>query len=250
MSGAITSPLSFPPANHTIKSRLWQSVTLVTICHMRAHVAYYRVSTQRQGRSGLGLDAQREAVTSYLAGNAGELIAEYTEIETGKRSDRPELASAIAQCRRTGARLVIAKLDRLARNVAFVSALMESGSDFVAADMPQANRLTIHIMAAFAEHEREAISQRTKEALAVVKRNGKQLGNPRPAESLAKGRSRIADDLAEHRAKVRPLVERLRNSGATYRAIAGELEKLEIPTARGKSWDPSTVRRLMLSDTA
>lgn len=224
---------------------LWQSVTLVTIRHMRAHVAYYRVSTQRQGRSGLGLDAQRQAVAGFLADTGGELIAEYTEIESGKRADRPELSRAIEQCRREGSRLVIAKLDRLARNVAFVSTLMESGIDFVAADMPSANRLTIHIMAAVAEYEREITSQRTKDALAAAKRNGKRLGNPRPADSLARGRITIAGELGEHRERVRPLVERLRNSGSTYRSIAGELERLGIPTARGKSWDPSTVRRVL-----
>lgn len=224
---------------------LWQSETLVTMCHMRKHIAYYRVSTQRQGRSGLGLDAQREAVAGFLP-DVGDLIAEYTEIETGRKSDRPELQSAIEQCRRENARLVIAKLDRLARNVAFVATLMESGIDFVAADMPEANPLTIHIMAAVAEHERKAISQRTKEALAAAKRRGAKLGNPRPADSLARGRSTRSAEHAAHRERVRPLIERLRNSGATYRAIAGELERLGIPTARGRRWDPSTVRRVLV----
>ena len=121
-------------------------------------VAYYRVSTDRQGRSGLGLEAQREAVQSYLDGGSWTLADEVTEVESGKRNDRPELDRALGLCRLYGATLVVAKLDRLARNVAFISKLMESGVDFVAVDFPQANRLTIHILAAVAEHEREMIS--------------------------------------------------------------------------------------------
>ncbi len=140
------------------------------------HVAYYRVSTDRQGKSGLGLDAQRAAVAAYLAGR-GEKIAEFTEIESGKRNDRPQLAAALMLCRQQKARLIIAKLDRLARNVHFISGLMESGVDFVAVDMPEANRLTLHILAAVAEHEREMISQRTKAAREQAKARGTRLGN-------------------------------------------------------------------------
>ncbi len=121
-------------------------------------VAYYRVSTDRQGRSGLGLEAQREAVIRHLAGQAGTLRAEFTEIESGKRKDRPQLAAAIAAAKKSKATLIIAKLDRLARNVYFISGLMESRVDFVAADNPHANRLMVHMLAAFAEHEREQIS--------------------------------------------------------------------------------------------
>jgi Resolvase, N terminal domain len=139
-------------------------------------VAYYRVSTERQGRSGLGLEAQQEAVRSYLNGGRWRLDAEVIEIESGKRSDRPKLAEALRLCRLHGAKLIIARLDRLARNVAFVSALMESGVDFVAVDFPQANRLTVHILAAVAEHEAKAISERTKAALAAAKARGKKLG--------------------------------------------------------------------------
>src|SRR3954454_18915621 len=141
-------------------------------------VAYYRVSTQKQGASGLGLDAQRKAVADYLDGGRWSLVAEFTEVESGKRNDRPELAKALATCRRTGATLIIAKLDRLARNVAFVSNLMEAGVEFVAVDFPTANRLTIHILAAVAEHEREMISARTKDALVAAKARGTRLGNP------------------------------------------------------------------------
>ena len=129
-------------------------------------VAYYRVSTDRQGRSGLGLEAQQRAVSEYLHGGPWELVGEYTEVESGKRSDRPELAAALAACKKRKATLIIAKLDRLARNVHVISGLLESAVEFVAVDFPQANRLTIHILAAVAEHERDMISQRTKAALA------------------------------------------------------------------------------------
>src|SRR3954470_16957622 len=139
-------------------------------------VAYYRVSTDRQGRSGLGLEAQREAVRCYLNGGNWVLADTVTEVESGKRNDRPELDRALGLCRLYGAPLVVAKLDRLARNVAFISKLMESGVEFVAADFPQANRLTIHILAAVAEHEAEMVSKRTKAALAAAKARGQRLG--------------------------------------------------------------------------
>jgi DNA invertase Pin-like site-specific DNA recombinase len=129
-----------------------------------SYVAYYRVSTQRQGRSGLGLEAQQDAVRNHLNGGDWRIVGEFTEVESGKRKDRPKLAAALAACRVHGAKLVIAKLDRLARNVAFVSALMEAGVEFEAVDFPQANRLTIHILAAVAEHEAKVISERTKAA--------------------------------------------------------------------------------------
>jgi DNA invertase Pin-like site-specific DNA recombinase len=149
-------------------------------------VAYYRVSTDRQGRSGLGLDAQREAVFRHLAGHAGQLVAEFCEIESGSRSDRPQLAAAIAAAKKARATLIIAKLDRLARNVHFISGLMESGVDFVAADNPHANKLMVHMLAAFAEHEREQISQRTKDALAAAKLRGIRLGR-NAAEPIGTG---------------------------------------------------------------
>src|SRR5215813_5790846 len=140
-------------------------------------IAYYRVSTDKQGRSGLGLEAQRKAVTDYLDGGSWELIGEYTEVESGKRSDRPELAKAIAFAKKHRARLVIAKLDRLSRNVAFISALMERKVDFIAVDNPHATKFNLHILAAVAEFERDAISKRTREALAAAKAKGKILGN-------------------------------------------------------------------------
>src|SRR5271170_1318580 len=142
-------------------------------------VSYLRVSTVRQGISGLGLEAQRESVASYLKGGHWSLVREVVEIESGKRNDRPAIAEALRLCRLHGATLVIAKLDRLARNVHFVSSLMESGVEFVAVDFPQANRLTIHILAAVAEHEAKAISERTKAALAAAKARGVKLGGQR-----------------------------------------------------------------------
>src|SRR3954469_11857326 len=144
--------------------------------HQRKFVAYYRVSTEKQGRSGLGLEAQQEAVRSYLNGGGWHLMAEVVEVESGKKNDRPRLAEALRLCRLHGAILIIAKLDRLARNVAFISNLMESGVEFTAVDFPQANRLTVHILAAVAEHEREMISRRTKDALAAAKARGTKLG--------------------------------------------------------------------------
>src|SRR5277367_4199142 len=142
-------------------------------------VAYYRVSTAKQGASGLGLEAQQESVRSYLNGGRWKMVDEVTEIESGKRNDRPALASALSLCRIHKATLIIAKLDRLARNVHFISGLMESKVDFVAVDFPQANKLTVHILAAVAEHEALMISQRTKAALGAAKARGVVLGGNR-----------------------------------------------------------------------
>src|SRR5215218_3176352 len=155
----------------------------------RRFVAYYRVSTDRQGKSGLGLEAQQKAVLDYLDGGKWELVETFTEVESGKRADRPELAKALEACRRHKATLVIAKLDRLSRNLAFIATLMDSSRDFVAVDNPHATRLTLHILAAVAEHEREMISARTKAALQAAKARGKRLGNPRLAAASAIGRA-------------------------------------------------------------
>ena len=157
---------------------------------MQSAIGYLRVSTQQQGHSGLGLEAQREAVQSYLNGGSWTLAAEVTEVESGKRNDRPELDRALGLCRLYGATLVVAKLDRLARNVAFISKLMESGVDFVAVDFPQANRLTVHILAAVAEHEAAMISQRTRAALAAAKARGVKLGTPANLHNQLGGRAK------------------------------------------------------------
>src|SRR6476646_2067188 len=156
-------------------------------------ISYLRVSTDKQGVRGYGIAAQRTAVKDYLDGGRWQLLGEFVEVESGKRKDRPQLAKAIAACKRYKARLIIAKLDRLARNVHLISGLMESRVDFVCCDMPDANRLTIHILAAVAEHEREMIVQRTKDGLATAKRRGVALGNP----ALAVANRAAARDRAE-----------------------------------------------------
>src|SRR6476619_7200292 len=150
--------------------------------HQGKFVAYFRVSTDRQGKSGLGLEAQRKSVLDYLDGGRWWLVAEFTEIENGKRNDRPELEKALAACKKQKAKLVIAKLDRLSRNLAFIATLMDSGVEFVAVDNPHANKLTIHILAAVAQHEREMIAQRTKDALQAAKARGVALSNPKLAD--------------------------------------------------------------------
>jgi DNA invertase Pin-like site-specific DNA recombinase len=205
--------------------------------HRGKFVAYYRVSTDRQGRSGLGLDAQRRAVTDYLNGGSWELIGEFTEIESGKHSDRTELVKALAKCRKRRARLVIAKLDRLSRNLAFIATLMESGVEFVAVDNPTANKLTIHILAAVAQHEREMISERTKAALAAAKARGKRLGTPDPrgaVKRMVKARKASADRFAAH---VLPIIRAVQAMGFTSNAaIAAELNARKVPTARRREW--------------
>jgi DNA invertase Pin-like site-specific DNA recombinase len=222
----------------------------MTQAHTGKFVAYYRVSTQRQGRSGLGLEAQQTAVRDYLNGGDWRLVAELTEVESGKRSDRPKLAEALKLCRLHGATLIVAKLDRLARNVAFLSNLMESGVEFHAVDFPQANRLTVHILAAVAEHEGKMISERTRNALAAAKKRGVQLGGYRgttiskamrkaSAEAIAK----LADDRA---ADLAPTIAELQAAGATsLRAIAAGLNERGIPTARGGSWTATQVMRVL-----
>jgi DNA invertase Pin-like site-specific DNA recombinase len=150
--------------------------------HRGKFVAYIRVGTDKQGRSGLGLEAQLKAVHDYLNGGTWSLVGEFTEIESGKRNERPELVKALAACKRNKAKLVIAKLDRLSRNLAFIATLMDSGVEFVAVDNPHANKLTIHILAAVAQHEREMIAQRTKDALQAAKARGVALSNPKLAD--------------------------------------------------------------------
>jgi DNA invertase Pin-like site-specific DNA recombinase len=218
--------------------------------HTGKFVAYYRVSTQRQGRSGLGLEAQQAAVRDYLNGGDWRLVGELTEVESGKRSDRPKLAEALKLCRLHSATLIIAKLDRLARNVAFISNLMEAGVEFHAVDFPQANRLTVHILAAVAEHEAKVISERTKAALAAAKRRGVKLGGYRgttvtramrkaAAEAVAKRTDARAADLA-------PTIAELQAAGATsLRAIAAGLNERGIPAARGGEWTAVQVQRVL-----
>lgn len=222
-------------------------------------VAYYRVSTKQQGKSGLGLEGQQAAVSDYVTRDGGKLLAEYTEVETGKSKDRPELLKAVAHAKRAKAVLVVAKLDRLARNVAFTSALMESGVDFVACDNPHANKFTIHILAAVAEHEAEQISLRTKAALQAAKRRGVKLGSARPGhwdgrerqrqdgltkacQAAAKAHSEAFD--AEY-GDLYPMVKRLRAAGRSLQAIADELNEQGHTTRRGKPWRRVQVMRVL-----
>ncbi|MCF8032860.1 MAG: recombinase family protein [Desulfarculaceae bacterium] len=209
-------------------------------------IAYYRVSTARQGRSGLGLEAQRRAVADYLGSNGWELVKEFKEVESGKRADRPQLDAALRACKKHKAKLVIAKLDRLARNVAFIAKLMESGVDFVAADLPQANKLTIHIMAAMAEYERDMISARTKAALAAVKRRGVKLGGPRIREVSERGRQAQVDRADAFAANVVPIIKEVQKAGVTTLAgIAESLNARGVPTARGGRWAAQTVKNVL-----
>lgn len=216
-------------------------------------VAYYRVSTVKQGASGLGLEAQRAAALGFLNGGAWTLAGEFTEIESGKINARAELAKALAACRIYGARLLIAKLDRLSRDAAFLLSLRDAGVDFVAADMPNANRLTVGIMAMVAEAEREAISARTKAALAAAKARGVKLGGrvENLGEASAKGAaaSLVARKAKAHgrAAELAPVIAALRAEGVTsLRSVAAALTAKGIPTARGAAdWSPVQVSRLL-----
>ena len=211
---------------------------------MKPFIAYYRVSTDKQGKSGLGLDAQRQSVIDFVH-DRGELIAEYTEVES-TRHQRPELQAALELCRRQKATLLIARLDRLARNVAFISNLMESRVDFMAVDMPEANRLTIHILAAVAEHEREMISKRTKDALKAAKARGVKLGNPTPLPASQQGIKSIQERKHRFHATVKPLIMELRDQGYTFSAIADVLNERHIPTPRGGLWYATSVRNVLV----
>lgn len=201
--------------------------------------AYYRVSTNRQGVSGLGLDAQRAATKAYIENNDAILLGEFVEVESGKRTDRPELHKALAACRQRGATLLIAKLDRLARNVHFISGLLETNVRFVAIDMPHADRFMLHVYAAIAEEEARKISERTKSALAAAKARGVQLGAN--AKVLAAQYAKSADEFA---ATVGPTIDALRSrEHLTYRAIAEKLNTDGISTFKGRQWHPTTVQR-------
>jgi DNA invertase Pin-like site-specific DNA recombinase len=205
--------------------------------HRGRFVPYYRVSTDRQGKSGLGLEAQQKAVSDYLNGGTWELVGEFTEIESGKRADRPELAKALEACRRHKARLVIAKLDRLSRNLAFIATLMESGVEFLAVDNPHANKLTVHILAAVAQHEREMIAERTRAALQAAKARGQRLGNPKLSKVQRKGAAANKAAAERFAANVLPVIRQIQDGGAaSCNAIAKALNERNVRTARGGRW--------------
>jgi DNA invertase Pin-like site-specific DNA recombinase len=219
-------------------------------------IAYTRVSTASQGASGLGLEGQDAAIEAYTRSHGGTILRAYREVESGKRADRPELARALAHAKRARATLVIAKLDRLARNVAFLSGLMEAGVDFVACDNPTANRLTIHILAAVAEAEAAAISARTRAALAAYKARGGLLGAARPecrrgveAAAGARGSAasralQVADARAAY-ADLAPLVREQHAGGKTLRQIAATLNAEGYTTRQGAAFGPQQVSRIL-----
>lgn len=214
----------------------------------RQFVAYYRVSTAKQGQSGLGLEAQQAAVSSYLSGFSSGLVAEFTETETGKGANaletRPQLRAALETCRKHKATLIIAKLDRLARNVHFVSGLLETGCDFVAADMPQANKVMIQMHAVMSEWERDQISARTKAALTAAKARGVVLGAT--ASANLKGNQKARQDAANAFAKhLSGVIRGFVASGLTQRQIAQELNQLGITAPRGGVWSLAQVQRLL-----
>ena len=211
-------------------------------------VAYYRVSTAKQGQSGLGLEAQRASVTAYLNGGQWEMIQEFVEVETGKGADalakRPQLRAALDACKRTKATLVIAKLDRLARNVHFVSGLMESGVDFVAADMPSANKVMIQMHSVMAEWERDQISARTKAALTAAKARGVVLGKAGAANLRAniEERQSAANSFAEN---LRPMFESMKARGLSQRSMVAELNTIGVPAPNGGAWRLNQVQRIL-----
>jgi DNA invertase Pin-like site-specific DNA recombinase len=216
-------------------------------------IAYERVSTARQGASGLGLEAQRNTIDGFAQKRGADVIGRFTEVESGRNPDRPELGKAIQLARLTGTTLVIAKLDRLSRNAAFLLTLRDSGVRFLAVDMPEANDLTVGIMALVAQQEREAISRRTKEALAVAKARGVKLGNPNGAAALRRAgkggvalRAKVAANADRFAEDLVPVLQDIRSAGHTsLRAIADELTRRGMRTRRGGRWSVSNVRALL-----
>lgn len=214
-------------------------------------ISYIRVSTLKQGRSGLGEEAQRATIQETATRNGWTVLQEFKEIESGKIDDRPQLRKALEACKRTGARLLVAKLDRLSRDVAFVAGLMKTKAEFVACDMPEANTFSIHIMSAMAQYERELISKRTKDALQAAKARGKKLGkNNLTQEGASKGaaesrkiRQAKADEYA---ARMKPIIEELQNQGLNLNQIARRMmENGELTPRGGAIWTPTTVKNVL-----
>jgi hypothetical protein len=204
-------------------------------------IAYYRVSTKKQGKSGLGLDSQKEIIQNYLK-DGDQLIAEFTEIESGRKDTRVELSNAINLAKRNNATLLIAKLDRFSRRVSFIASMMESGIKFVVAELPSASDFQLHIHAAIAQEERRLISERTKSALAQAKKRGVELGKNGKILSLQNHETKMKF--------VKTIVqtnESLLSSKKSYSEIARELNQIGLPTFKNKRWYPSTVRNYVLS---
>jgi len=213
----------------------------------KTFIAYLRVSTARQGDSGLGLEAQRRTVEAFAKAQGGRITAEHVEVESGKRSDRPELAKALQAARKAKATLLIAKLDRLARNVAFIAAMMDAGVDFVACDQPFASRLTLHILAAVAEDEARRISERTKAALQAAKARGTKLGSPIARQTVEKARAAKSAYAAKANATTQAVIREIKASGIdTLAGIARTLQARGIRTPAGRTeWQPVQVSRLL-----
>lgn len=217
-------------------------------------IAYFRVSTTKQGESGLGLDAQKAMVHNYLNGGTWKLVDEFTEIESGKKDDRPELSKAIRLCRLKNAKLVVSKLDRLSRDLHFITSLQKSGVGFVVAENPTMNELTVHIYAAMAQHERKMISSRTKDALEQAKKRGVTLGNPvfrigcqiEGSGDTTKAREAKTELADEYALDMKPIInDAMADGKASLRAIAGELNARGFTTRRKKEWTANSVRLCM-----
>ena len=192
------------------------------------------------------MEAQQTAVRGYLNGASSRLIGEFTEVETRKNDDRTELAKALQACRRNKAKLIIAKLDRLSRNLAFITTLMDAGVEFAAVDNPHANKLTVHFLAAAAEHEREVFSARIKVALQDAKARGKRLGNPRLAEAQARGLASLRAAAGQFAANVLPVIREVQATGVTSRnAIAQALNERGVKTRHGRRWTHGTVAHVL-----
>jgi DNA invertase Pin-like site-specific DNA recombinase len=211
-------------------------------------VTYYRVSTLKQGQSGLGLEAQKSAVKDYIDNHSGVELATFKEVESGKLNTRPQLEAALLRCRQSHATLLVAKLDRLSRNAAFLFNLRDSGVKFQALDIPEANTLTLGVMAVLAQHEREIISARTRAALAARRARGLPLGTPRDMSAHAARASALACAVNARKARSRaalvaPAIKSARAAGcASLRQVAEHLDELGITTPRGKSWTPTAVK--------
>jgi len=214
---------------------------------MKSFILYRRVSTTRQGQSGLGLESQDETVRRYVTNQKGKVVGEFVEVESGKNNDRPQLTLALSECRRLKATLVVAKLDRLSRNAEFLLRLQNGNVDFVCCDCPNVDRFTVGILALVAQRERELISERTKSALAQARKRGVRLGTRNPKRQVKLMVAGYRRQKNEFVAKVRPLIDEIKSSGvSTLTEIALCLTRRGIPTRTGKSiWFPSTVRTVV-----
>ncbi len=220
---------------------------------MKKYIGYYRVSTKMQGIDGNGMAAQRETVRRFVEGQKGVLEKEFSEVESGRKTDeeRPQLAAALDYCKRNKATLVIAKLDRLARNAEFLLRLQNSGADFLCCDCPNADKFTVSLFAILAQRERELTSERTRNALAALKASGKKLGTPNPEKAVAAMVTANKSAKVEFAAKVAPVIEEIKSAGVqTLRGICDCLNRRGISTRNGKNWYPATVRNILKIQTA